>query len=407
MLRLDKGLRISRLCSRNAIRSVAGFIFDIDGVLVRGGQVIPEAVSSFNKLYCQSTQKFRVPVVFATNAGNMLNTEKAKVLERHLNVPIRGEQVVMTQTPLSSLREEHEKMTLICGQGNSQSIANKLGFKNTITVDQLRDYLPYLDMCSVTLRPDDRNPQTYQENWSKFPRIEQLLLCSEPDHWDRNLQLIIDCLVTDGDFWRTRSHSDCETQGILGSAKEHIPILAANMDLQWVAEAPGPRFAHGMFLTCLEAAYTKLTGGKQIKYSCIAGKPYSMTYRYAEKQLESMLDNHQNLSDVYCIGDNLMSDIAGANIYKESQRKRAYHSVLVTTGVWTAPDSVKFALPSSPPDKVISRAEFMASKSYSVDHAPRDLAAKLKDESFLVPDLIFDHVESCIDYVFEKHKIAI
>ena len=40
----------------------------------------------------------------------------------------------------------------------------------------------------------------------------------------------------------------------------HLPILACNMDLQWMAEAPMPRFGHGAFLLCLEELYKKVTG---------------------------------------------------------------------------------------------------------------------------------------------------
>ena len=41
-------------------------------------------------------------------------------------------------------------------------------------------------------------------------------------------------------------------------AHPHLPILACNMDLQWMAEAVMPRFGHGAFLLCLENLYKKV-----------------------------------------------------------------------------------------------------------------------------------------------------
>jgi hypothetical protein len=40
-------------------------------------------------------------------------------------------------------------------------------------------------------------------------------------------------------------------------ANPHLPVLACNMDLQWMAEAVMPRFGHGAFLLCLENLYKK------------------------------------------------------------------------------------------------------------------------------------------------------
>lgn len=90
----------------------------------------------------------------------------------------------------------------------------------------------------------------------------------------------------------------------------HIPVLACNMDLLWMAEAknprycmyvpkkgmrqvlngttvllhsmsPSPRFGHGMFLVCLESLYKKVTG-YELKYEALIGKPSVVTYNYAE-----------------------------------------------------------------------------------------------------------------------------
>ena len=65
----------------------------------------------------------------------------------------------------------------------------------------------------------------------------------------------------------------------------HIPILACNMDLQWMAEAPMPRFGHGAFLLCLEELYKKVTGSDLV-YKGLIGKPSEITYRHGEHVLQ-------------------------------------------------------------------------------------------------------------------------
>ena len=71
----------------------------------------------------------------------------------------------------------------------------------------------------------------------------------------------------------------------------HLPILACNMDLQWMAEAVMPRFGHGAFLLCLENLYKKVTG-RDMVYTALIGKPSEITYRHAEHVLQQMVSRH-------------------------------------------------------------------------------------------------------------------
>lgn len=73
-----------------------GLLFDIDGVLVRGHRVIPAALEAFGKLL-NSQGQLRVPVVFVTNAGNILQHSKAQELSGLLGCKVRGSQSMETQ----------------------------------------------------------------------------------------------------------------------------------------------------------------------------------------------------------------------------------------------------------------------------------------------------------------------
>lgn len=64
-----------------------GLLFDIDGVLVRGRTPIPAAKQCFRNLV-DSNGKYKVPVVFVTNAGNCMRQAKAEHLSHVLDVEV-------------------------------------------------------------------------------------------------------------------------------------------------------------------------------------------------------------------------------------------------------------------------------------------------------------------------------
>ena len=59
-----------------------------------------------------------------------------------------------------------------------------------------------------------------------------MLLLGEAVRWETNLQLIIDLLITNG-------HPDFSP---VSPPKEHIPVIVANTDLVYMAEAPLVRY---------------------------------------------------------------------------------------------------------------------------------------------------------------------
>lgn len=69
-------------------------------------------------------------------------------------------------------------------------------------------------------------------NEQAFVPIEAVVLFGEPVRWETSLQLIMDVLMSSG-------HPAVAPPGIM---YPHIPVLACNMDLQWMAEACMPRY---------------------------------------------------------------------------------------------------------------------------------------------------------------------
>ncbi|XP_077368214.1 haloacid dehalogenase-like hydrolase domain-containing 5 isoform X1 [Festucalex cinctus] len=278
-----------------------GLLFDIDGVLLRGRMLIPAAKKAFEKLV-DSQGQFVVPLVFVTNAGNCLRQTKADQLSHILGVPITQDQVIMSHSPLRMFKKFHDKCVLVSGQGPVLEIAKNLGFNNVISIDNLRESFPLLDMVD-----HNRRPKLPSNPVGNLPKVEAVVLFGEPIRWETNLQLIIDVLLTNGNL-----SSLHQTRNI-----PHLPLLACNMDLMWMAEAQSPRFGHGTFLVCLENIYKKITG-KDLKYEALMGKPSELTYHFAEFLIRGQAVQRQwkrPITSLYAIGDNLMTDIYGANLY--------------------------------------------------------------------------------------------
>ncbi|XP_008288901.1 cat eye syndrome critical region protein 5-like [Stegastes partitus] len=377
----------------------AGVLFDVDGVLLRGRSVLPGARRALRKLLDQNNN-FLFPVVFVTNAGSCQRWDKAEQLSHLLDVQIAPEQVVLSHSPLQMMKSFHDRCVLVCGQGPTTNIANALGFQKVLSIEQLAQQHPLLDMVDHC-----RKPTSPSSPVQSLPQIQAIILFGEPIKWETNLQLLIDVLLTNG-------RPSCVHDAQLSN---QLPILACNMDLLWMAEAPSPRFGHGMFLLCLESVYRKLTG-RELRYEALLGKPSLLTYQYAE-QLLRLQNPNRKLTTVYAVGDNLMTDIYGANLYNRylAQQHAAMttaakvvaqgigsqvtvaeeevvcaaqcHSILVCTGVYK-PHSL---LPSDQNSGI----------SESVFHGHRDLVL---EPDLLEPSHLVEDVEAAVDLLLEQEN---
>ncbi|XP_024896795.1 haloacid dehalogenase-like hydrolase domain-containing 5 isoform X2 [Pteropus alecto] len=439
-----------------------GFLLDIDGVLVRGHRVIPAAVEAFRRLVNAQGQ-LRVPVVFVTNAGNILQHGKAQELSALLGFKVEPDQVILSHSPMKLFSQYHGKRMLVSGQGplventraypfgasrsgrrgrgTTEAFPSKaegdchescwtqgarahgspvkhflcattvlwaprgqkpgeaqLGFENVVTVDELRMAFPVLDMVDL-----QRRPKTTPLPRSDFPAIEGVLLLGEPVRWETSLQLIMDVLLSNGN----------PGTGLATAPYPHLPVLASNMDLLWMAEARMPRFGHGTFLLCLETIYRKVTGN-ELRYEGLMGKPSILTYQYAEDLIRQQAERRgwaAPIQKLYAVGDNPMSDVYGANLFHQylqmvkhdgaeelgadglwKQRPSATQScssILVCTGVYSpkTPGSTEPAQGEEPP--------FHGHRDFS-------FSPKLMEASHIVND-----VDEAVQLVFHKEGWAL
>ncbi|XP_041656342.1 haloacid dehalogenase-like hydrolase domain-containing 5 [Cheilinus undulatus] len=394
-----------------------GLLFDIDGVLVRGKMPIPAAKKAFEKLV-NSQGQLVVPVVFVTNAGNCLRQTKADQLSHILGVPITLDQVIMSHSPLRMFKKFHDKCVLVSGQGPVLEIAKNVGFEKVVSIDMLRESFPLLDMVD-----HNRRPKLPSNPVGNLPKVDAVVLFGEPIRWETNLQLIIDILLTNGNL--NSAHTTQKTS--------HLPLLACNMDLMWMAEAHSPRFGHGTFLVCLENIYKKITG-QDLKYDALIGKPSELTYHFAEYLIRNQAMQRQwklPITSLYAIGDNLMTDIYGANLYNRYLEERAARKnpkaiakMAAATGSNTAvpqdedmdiPWESELAMPSATSCKSVlvctgvynPKAEVPSDASHcikeTVFHGHRDFRF---DPALVEPGHIVKDVAEAVDLIFEREKFV-
>ncbi|KFO11209.1 Cat eye syndrome critical region protein 5, partial [Balearica regulorum gibbericeps] len=289
---------------------------------------------------------------------------------------VSPEQVILSHSPLRLFSQFHHKCMLVAGQGPVEENAQNLGFKHVVTIEALRKAYPLLDMVDQSRRPKELPPPT-----TGFPTIEGVILFGEPVRWETSLQLIIDVLLSNG-------NPGAELQDI---PYPHLPVLACNMDLLWMAEAKMPRFGHGTYLLCLENIYKKVTG-RELKYEALIGKPSTVTYRYAEYLIKQQAEKQGWKSPIrrlYAVGDNPMSDVYGANLYNNylNNSVESCESILVCTGVYRHNADV--------PSKT---EECMAE---TVFHGHRDFCF---DPSLVEPSYVVQDVNDAVQLAFTKEN---
>jgi HAD superfamily hydrolase (TIGR01456 family) len=320
-----------------------GFAFDIDGVLLRGKEVLPQALRAMSKLYTPDKTTPRIPLAFLTNGGGMTERRKAHQLEQLLGVNIHADQVILSHTPYRSLASKYtDTPVLIIGRNHSiVEVAKNYGFKKTISSQQIARSDP-------TAFPF----WSQKEEWAGGPSadryvpklrmgteenpIKAIFVMTDPSDWYVDLQLITDILIGGG---------------VLGRRMEHVPpntppveIFFSNPDLLWANQHPAPRFGQGAFKACVETLYEKVTGTPLTANIKVFGKPHSEPYKLVEasliKQAQHMGLLPSNLlhsttspppfSAIYAVGDNSAADIRGANAAGSP-----WVSMLVKTGVFS------------------------------------------------------------------------
>ena len=317
------------------------FVFDVDGVLARSGKAIPGATKSL-----QTLDKAGIPWIILTNGGGLTEDEQAKKLERQLDIPMSREQIVQSHTPFFDLLPEYRHKTILSigGAGDAaRHVATEYGFTSVVTSCDIfaadESIHPFPELSGAGLRALAKPIACFDSL-----RIEAILVFSSPRDWCLDMHVITDVLLGSGRVGMAAAREG-ESDGFTPK------LFSCNPDITFASKHPRPRMAQDAFITCLDAQYRKLSGEPLSYETC--GKPTRKTYEYAERTLAnwhvkkslskipSTIDTEKiapsTISTVYMVGDNPLSDIAGAVAMANDKEQAMFEwkSVLVQTGVHT------------------------------------------------------------------------
>ncbi|KAJ7550092.1 hypothetical protein O6H91_07G082500 [Diphasiastrum complanatum] len=324
-------------------RSLFGIAFDIDGVLLRGSKPIEGAPEALSQLY-ENAQP-RVPFVFLTNGGGVLESKKAFELSQLLGVVVSETQVLLGHTPFRKLVNSYGGVrTLAVGKGEPASVLSGYGFQDVVSLDE------------YAFEHDDIDPLKQYKTWAPIrtayssqqreKKIGAVFVVSDPIDWGQDIQVICDVL---------RSGGEPENE-----SGPQPPLFFAADDFLYQSLFPIARFGMGAFRLALESIFTRLTGNPLIYTSF--GKPQASVYKDAERTLQHLAseiifkdikfpspDNlKEGLNTTYMIGDNPYTDICGARA-----AGAPWYSILVRTGCFKGKENDK----CFPADKVVDNVQ--------------------------------------------------
>lgn len=107
------------------------FAFDIDGVLIRGGRPIPEAIEAMKMLNGQNEYKIQVPYIFLTNGGGKTEAERCLQLSQQLDIEVSPGQFICGHTPMREMAKKYQTVLVVGGEGEKcRVVAEGYGFKD-------------------------------------------------------------------------------------------------------------------------------------------------------------------------------------------------------------------------------------------------------------------------------------
>ncbi|CAG8145817.1 unnamed protein product [Penicillium salamii] len=320
--------------------------FDIDGVLMKGGQPIPEAVDAMKYINGENPYGVKVPYIFLTNGGGKTEKERCLDLSRQLELDVDPGQFICGHTPMREMAERYGTVLVVGGEGEKcRVVAEGYGFKDVITPGDIiktrHDTTPFR---TLTDEEHDNSRLLDLDN----VQIEAIFVFADSRDWAGDQQIILDCLMTKDGWLNTRSQTFTEGP----------PVFFSHTDVVWSTSHDYSRLGMGALRASLEAVYSAITG-KDLN-TIAFGKPQIGTYQFATRLLQQWrkesCDIDRSPSTVYFIGDTPESDIRGTNEFNETT-DNDWYSILVKTGVYQDGDKPRFP-PRKTVDTVLDAVKF-------------------------------------------------
>ncbi|KAI1607823.1 HAD-like domain-containing protein [Exophiala viscosa] len=284
------------------------FAFDIDGVLIKGGEVIPAAIEAMKVLNGENEYGIKVPYIFVTNGGGKTEEERCIQLSNQLQVDVSPGQFICGHTPMRELAQKYHTVLVVGGEGEKcRTVAKGYGFKDVITPGDIikdnKDTTPFRKLTEEEL--NNSNQRNYGE-----VDIEAVFVFADSRDWAGDCQIILDICP---------------------------PVFFSHNDVVWATSHKHSRIGMGALRASLEAMFRAITG-QEIK-TIAFGKPQMGTFEFATRLLQQWRKDTHGINrppeTVYFIGDTPASDIRGTNEFNDMGSTEAtWHSILVKTGVF-------------------------------------------------------------------------
>ncbi|KAL1614085.1 hypothetical protein SLS54_010016 [Diplodia seriata] len=299
------------------------YAFDIDGVLIRGGKVIPEAVEAMKMLNGENEYGIKVPYIFVTNGGGKTEEERCIQLSQQLEIEVSPGQFICGHTPMREMASKYGTVLVVGGEGEKcRIVAEGYGFKDVVTPGDIiktrEDTTPFRKLT--------------EEEWNNSRvrdfenmNIDAIFVFADSRDWASDQQIILDLLMSKNGRLGTRSET----------FDEGPPVYFSHNDVVWSTSHDLNRIGMGALRVSLEAMFKAVTG-KEVNTHAF-GKPQVGTFQFATRLLQQWRKDTHGIDSppdtVYFVGDTPESDVRGTNEFNK-HAENTWYSILVRTGVY-------------------------------------------------------------------------
>ena len=317
------------------------FAFDIDGVLIRGGKPIPQAIEAMQVLNGKNQYGIKIPYIFVTNGGGKTEQERCLQLSEQMEIEVSPGQFICGHTPMREMAEKYGTVLVVGGDGEKcREVAEGYGFKDVVTPGDIikdnPDTTPFRKLTEL------ETGSSKVRNYGQI-KIEAIFVFADSRDWAGDQQIILDLLTSKGGYIGTRSET----------FDEGPPVFFSHNDIIWSASHEHTRLGMGALRLSIEAMY-KAVAGKALITTAF-GKPQVGTFQFATRLLQQWRKDTQGIDappeTVYFVGDTPESDIRGTNEFNE-QSEAQWYSILVRTGVYQSGTKPNFP-PAATVDNVL------------------------------------------------------
>lgn len=328
------------------------YAFDIDGVLIRGGKPIPEAVEAMKVLNGENQYGIKVPYIFVTNGGGKTEQERCVQLSQQLQMEVSPGQFICGHTPMREMAERYNTVLVVGGEGEKcRQVAEGYGFKDVVTPgDIIKDNQDTTPFRKLT---EEEYKHSRARNFGET-EIEAIFVFADSRDWASDQQIILDLLMSKNGRLGTRSET----------FEEGPPVFFSHNDVVWSTSHDLTRIGMGALRVSLEAMFKAVTG-KDLKTTAF-GKPQIGTFQFATRLLQQWRRDTHGIDSppdtVYFVGDTPESDIRGTNEF-DSCTENSWYSILVRTGVFQEGTKPRFA-PKATVDNVLEAVKHGMEREY-------------------------------------------